>query len=218
MVYDFLYVSVSGVFAFNDMELSSPLVGRVFDEFAAGPNCVYPTALMMSGMWCVGLLCAGRMYSGMVWLGSIVSGLSSYRPSCSGCGIGWRWGEVIYSVSMLCLLKFVTSLLPRSSPIMSQGPPFVFWSIWCRSRKVMLCRLALSLAVCLQLPNMYVLFRGDRHFVHVGVGPCFLLHMYAWTPQATSRESLRALYGAVEYPWMLWSAPDSALALRIMVM
>ena len=34
--------------------------------------------------------------------------------------------------------------------------------------------------------------------------------------QATSRESLLALYGAVEYPWMLWSAPIS-LALRSMV-
>ena len=61
------------------------------------------------------------------------------------------------------------------------------------------------------------LFRGDRHFVHVGVGPCFLLHMCTWTPQATSRESLRVLYGAVEYPWMMWSSPVS-LDLQSMVM
>ena len=39
VVYDFLYISVSGVFAFEELELSSPLVGRVFDEFAVGPKC-----------------------------------------------------------------------------------------------------------------------------------------------------------------------------------
>jgi hypothetical protein len=153
----------------------------------------------------------------MVCFGSIVSGLSSCRPSCYGCGIGWRWGEVVSSVSVMCLLKSVISLLPRSSPIMGHRPPFVFWSIWCRSRKLLLCRLVLSFAVYLQSPGMWVLFRGDRHFAHVGVGPCFLLHLCTWTPQATSRKSLRALYGAVEYPWILWSAPVS-LALRSMMM
>ena len=39
-VYDFLHVSVHGVFAFDKLELSSSLVGRVFDEFAVGPKCV----------------------------------------------------------------------------------------------------------------------------------------------------------------------------------
>jgi len=145
-----------------------------------GPHA-YPIALMKSGLWCVGLLCAGRMYSGMVCIGSIVSGLSSCRPSCSGCGTGWRWGEVVSSMSVLCLLKSLTGLLPRSSPIMGHRPPFVFWSIWCRSRKVLLCLLVLSFAVCLQPPIMWVLFRGGRHFAHVGVVPCFLLHLCTWT-------------------------------------
>ena len=122
------------------------------------------------------------MYFGMVYLGSIVSGLSSCRPSCFGCGVGWGWKEVISSGSVFCLLKFVAGLLPRSSPIMGHRPPFVFWSIWYRSRKVLLCRLDLSFAVCLQPPIMWVLSRGDMHFVHVGVGPYFLLHMCTWTP------------------------------------
>ena len=180
-----------------------------------GPN-VYPTALMRSGLWCVGLLCAGKMYFAMMYFGSIVFGLSSCRPSCSRSGIGWRWEEVVSSMSVLCLLKYVIGVLPRSSPIMGHRPPFVFRSILCRSRKMLLCLLVLVFAVCLQSTIMWVLFTGDRHFVHVGVGPCFLLYLCTWTPQATLRESLRALYGAVEYPWMLWSALFS-LALRSMV-
>ncbi len=105
--------------------------------------------------------------------------------------MGWRWGEAVSSTSVLWLLKSVVGLLPRSSPIMGHRPPFVFWSSLCRSRKVLLCLLVLSFAVCLQPPSMWVLFRGDRHFVHMGVGPCPLLHLCTWTPQATSRESLR---------------------------
>ena len=44
VIYDFLDVPVSGVFAFDELELSSSLVGRVSDEFAVGPKCVsnYP--------------------------------------------------------------------------------------------------------------------------------------------------------------------------------
>jgi len=81
-----------------------------------GPNA-YPTALVKSGLWCVGLLCVGRMHSGIVCRGSVVSGMSSCRPSWYGCEIGWRWEGVISSISVLCLLKSVTSFLPRSSPI-----------------------------------------------------------------------------------------------------
>ena len=77
--------------------------------------------------------------------------------------------------------------------------------------------LVLSFAVCLRPPSMWVLFRGGRHFVRVGVDPCFLLLLCTWTPHVTSSESLRALYGAVEYPWMMWSAPIS-LVLRSMVL
>ena len=57
--------------------------------------------MMRSGWWRASLLCAGRMYSGMVCLGSIVSGLSSCRPSCSGCGIGWRWGGYFFGIGVV---------------------------------------------------------------------------------------------------------------------
>ena len=40
VVYNFWNVPISGVFAFYELELSSSLVGGVFDEFAAGPKCV----------------------------------------------------------------------------------------------------------------------------------------------------------------------------------
>jgi hypothetical protein len=123
------------------------------------------------------------MYSGMVCVSFVVSGLSSCRPPRSGWEICWRWGEVISSVSMLLLRKSVTGLLPRSSPMMGHRPPFVFCSNWCKSRKVLLCLLVLSFAVCLQPPRMWVLFRRDKHFVQVGVGPCFLLHLCTWTPR-----------------------------------
>jgi hypothetical protein len=40
VVYDFLYVSVGGVFAFDKLDLSSSFIDRVFNEFTAGPKCV----------------------------------------------------------------------------------------------------------------------------------------------------------------------------------
>ncbi len=40
VVYDFLYVSVGGVFAFNKLKLSSSFIDRVFDEFAVRSICV----------------------------------------------------------------------------------------------------------------------------------------------------------------------------------
>ena len=56
----------------------------------------------------------------------------------------------------------------------------------------MLCRLILSLDVLLHPPRMCVLLSGEWHFVHVSVGPCFLLHLCTYTPHATSSESRRA--------------------------
>jgi len=179
VVDDFLHVSITRLFAFDELELSFSLIGRVYDELAAGPKCVSNRHDEVRSVvcWAIGCRKDVLMYYGMVCLGSIVSGLTSCRPSCYGCGIGWRLGEVAASVSVLCLLKFVTSLLPRSSPRMGHCPPFVFWSSWCRSRKVLLFLLIISFAVCLQHPMMWVLFRGGRHFAHAGVGPCFLLHL-----------------------------------------
>ena len=40
VVYDFLYVSVGGVFVFDKLELSSSFVDRVFNEFAVRLKCV----------------------------------------------------------------------------------------------------------------------------------------------------------------------------------
>ncbi len=41
VVYNFLNAPISGVFAFDELEFSSSLVGRVFDEFAVGPKHVF---------------------------------------------------------------------------------------------------------------------------------------------------------------------------------
>ncbi len=40
VVYNFLNVPIIGVFAFDELELSSSFARRVFDEFAVGPKCV----------------------------------------------------------------------------------------------------------------------------------------------------------------------------------
>ncbi len=92
-------------------------------------------------------------------------------------GFGGGGVGVVSSVLGVCLRKSVTGVFPRSIPITSQRPPFELCSSWCRRRKVSLWRLVLSLAVCLHPPRMWVLFMGDFHFEHVGVGPCFLLYM-----------------------------------------
>jgi len=40
VVYNFWNVSIGGLFIFYELELSSSLIGRVFDEFAVGPKWV----------------------------------------------------------------------------------------------------------------------------------------------------------------------------------
>ena len=65
---------------------------------------------------------------------------------------------VVSSMSVLCFLKYVTSLLPRSCPMMGHRSPFVFWSSCYSSRKVLLCRLVLSIVVYLQPPRMCVCY------------------------------------------------------------
>ena len=81
------------------------------------------------------------------------------------------------SVEGMCLRKSVIGCLPRSTPMTGQRPPFDFCSSWCRSRKVLLCLLVLSLAVWLHLPRRCVLFKGDWHFEQIGVGPVLRLHL-----------------------------------------
>jgi hypothetical protein len=56
-------------------------------------------------------------------------------------------------VSGLSVVKSLISVLPRSTPIIGHLPPFVVCrSLW-RSRKVLLCRLILSLDVDLHPPK-----------------------------------------------------------------
>jgi len=111
------------------------------------------------------------------------------------------------SMSTVRLIKSVTGLWPRSAHRMGHLPPFVFCRSWSSSRKVQLWRLVLSLAVNLQAPSMCVFVSGDCHLVHMRDGLCFLLQLWICTPHATSRESLMARKGAVEYAWIVWSDP-----------
>ena len=89
-------------------------------------------------------------------------------------------------------------------------PPLKSWRCCCRKLKVLWCREFLNFPVCLQPPRMCVLVSGERHLVHWSgpVLPSFL-HLYTWTPQATSSESRLALCDDVEYAWMVWSEPAS---------
>ena len=81
---------------------------------------------------------------------------------------------------------------------------------------MMLWRLVLSLVVYRHPPSICVLMRGDWHLVHLKDEPYFRWHLWMCTLQANSKESHLARYGALEYVWMMWSAPDS-LALRRML-
>ncbi len=133
--------------------------------------------------------------------------MSSCRPSCVECLMSWCWECGAVSVSRVRLVKSVTCLWPRSAHSMGHLPPFDFCRCWRRSLNVLLCRLILSLAVNLHPPNIWVFVSGACHLVQTRTGLCFLLHLWIWTPHATSRESLLARYGAVEYACIVWSAP-----------
>ena len=101
------------------------------------------------------------------------------------------------SVSGVRFVKSVTGLWPRSAHSIGHLPPFDFCRCWRRSLNVLLCRLILSLAVNLHPPNIWVFVSGAWHLVQIRDGLCFLLHLWIWTPQATSSESLLARYGDV---------------------
>ena len=88
VVYNFWNVPISGVFAFDELELSSSLVGRVFDKFEAGFKCLPNRLDEVRPVVCRSIVYRKDVFWYMVCFGSIVFGLSSCRPSCSGCGIG----------------------------------------------------------------------------------------------------------------------------------
>ncbi len=118
-------------------------------------------------------------------------------------------------MSKMMLLKSVTGLLPKFAHIMGHRPPLDFCRCWRSSLNVLLWRLVRSFAVNLQPPTMCVFVSGDWHLVHMRDGLCFLLHVWMYTPQATSSESLLALKGVVEYAWMVWSEPLDLASFRI---
>jgi len=74
-------------------------------------------------------------------------------------------------------VKSSIGLFPRSIPMIGHLPPFEDCSNLCRSRKVLLCLWILSLDVDLHSPRMCVSLIAEWYFVHVSVGPCFLLYL-----------------------------------------
>ena len=191
MIYDVRDVAISGVFAFNELELSSSFVRRVLCEFAIGPNCVsncsYDVRFVVSRYI--------LRWENVFWydVGSLSFFLFVVLQSllfrlCDG----GRLEGVVSSVLGMFVRKSVTGFFPRSTPMTGHLPPFDFCSRWWTSRKVLLCLLVLSLTVWLQPPRRCVLFRGAWHFEQVGVGPVLRLHLCTCTPHATSRASRRA--------------------------
>ena len=68
MVYDFLYVSVGGEFAFDNLELSSSFVGGVFDEFAVRSICISNSPDEVWSMVCWPVLCRKYVFrDGVRW-------------------------------------------------------------------------------------------------------------------------------------------------------
>ncbi len=124
--------------------------------------------------------------------------MSFWRPSSYGWRICGSCDVVSSIVSGLSVVKSLIGVLLRSNPIIGHLSPLMFCRSWWRSRKVLLCRLVLSLDVVLHPPRMCVLFSGEWHFVHLSVGPYFLLHLCTCTPKATLSESRQAQYGACE--------------------
>ena len=57
VVYYFKNVPISGVFAFNELEFSSSLVGRVSNEFAVGPKCVSNRLDEVRSVMCRSIVC-----------------------------------------------------------------------------------------------------------------------------------------------------------------
>ena len=85
---------------------------------------------------------------------------------------------VVISI-LVCVLKSLTVLLPRSILIIGHLPPLCFSNCSCSSLNVLLCRDIRSLAVCVHPPRRCVLVRGWLHLVQ-SIGPwvfCFFLHM-----------------------------------------
>jgi hypothetical protein len=119
------------------------------------------------------------------------------------------------ALSTVRLLKSVTGLGSKSAHKMSHRPPFNFCRSWSRSRNVLLWRLIRSLAVNRQLPSMCMFVSGDWHLRHMRDVLYFLLHLWMCTPHATSKESLLARKGAIDYACIVWSDPVALASCKI---
>ncbi len=85
---------------------------------------------------------------------------------------------VVISI-LVCVLKSLTVLLPRSMLTIGNLPPLCFSNCSCRSLDVLLCRDMRRLAMCMHPPRRWVLVRGWLHLVQ-SIGPwliCFFLHL-----------------------------------------
>jgi len=109
-----------------------------------------------------------------------------------------RCGCVRLSICGGILLKSVTGVWPRSTPMMNHRPPSDFCSSWVSKENVLLRRWALNFKVKLQPPSMCVLVRGDCHLEQVRDVPCFRRHLCIWTLHMTYIVSRRDRYDVFE--------------------
>jgi len=68
VVYNFWNFPISGVFAFDELELSSSLVVRVSYEFAVGPKCVSNRSDEVRFVVCRSIVCREDLFRyGVFW-------------------------------------------------------------------------------------------------------------------------------------------------------
>ena len=68
VVYSFLHVFISGVFAFDELKLFLSLVGRVSNEFPVGPKCVSNRLDEVRYVVCQSIMCRKDLFwYGVFW-------------------------------------------------------------------------------------------------------------------------------------------------------
>jgi hypothetical protein len=99
---------------------------------------LYPTALMMSGLWCFGLLCFDRIMVGRMveWF---VFALSFWSPSSVASMDCYEWSSCMVVISTcICDLKSFTGLFPRYMLRIGHLPPLRVWRSTYNSLNVLL--------------------------------------------------------------------------------
>jgi len=100
-------------------------------------DVVYKCLWLVGGVWCVVL------EAFLFWVYDL-------REVCGGC---------LFYIGFF-LVNSLTDLLPRSSPMIAQRPPFALRSSLCSSTKVLLFGLVRIFAVYLRPHGMCVMLRG----------------------------------------------------------